>query len=171
MHDRIRNKSEDKAAKARARYVVRGWDLLEEMERLYELARAQGIGRKDLESVPPTLTVRRGRKRHVTGRAWQRCRHVRGGYVGHRIVITVGIAAVPEVLATLAHEVAHILAPRKVNHGEAFWSLLGDLIEARWGKKPDFTDCTDGTGRHNVCRATIEAVFSYNPSLAKGPNR
>lgn len=124
--------AERSAAEARKREVVAGVDIRKELARLWAAGLAGRYGKPWHRSVP-ALTVRLQRKKlYASGHAYP---------LQHRIAMTVPHDAV-QVLAVLAHETAHLLAP-EADHRQLFWLVLAELVEDVYRVRPDYR------GAHN----------------------
>lgn len=123
---RANERERKKLAKARAKFMVDGHDLVKELARIWTIARRL---EPNLRLKPPLLTVN---KREVTvdseGRRWGHYTSGRAWRSQHRIHITAGVRA-SEVQEVLVHEVAHFLgfARGDQGHGDTFNAALTEL--------------------------------------------
>lgn len=92
-------------------------------------------------SWPPKVTIRQGRKRSwSSGHAWtssQRC------------VVTTGQSAADD-LATLVHEIAHLVAPVSEHHGAVFCGILSEAWSELLGR--EVTPMGEGTYSNGIAR-------------------
>ena len=107
-----------------ARWTVDGLDLRDEEARLW--ATGRGLGFADALAEIPVMRVRWSKvKAYSTGRAWTH---------HGRIVLTLGLKVDrAEAAVLLAHELAHMMAPRDEHHGPRFYRILSGLLESAYG--------------------------------------
>lgn len=148
------------AADAAARATVGGLDLRAELARLWALPSVRAAARSaERPTHPPALTVHRGRRSGVSGRAW---------LGSHRVHLTVGASDLHTVRQVLQHEVCHVALPEDAHHGVAFLRLLAASATEAFGVSCAPHDWQHGPKRG--CRAySLDVVIRRRMRSATRP--